>query len=80
MFDICPTVTPNARMCVVREQRFVTAAEKHLLNMVPMHLLDWPAELSENDIADMPGNAMRLKAAGFAMVIASAFFGYPDGD
>ena len=38
--------------------------------MVPVHLLEWPAELSANDIADMAGNTMLLKAVGLAMLIA----------
>ena len=70
MLDICPTVTPAARIWVVREERFVVAVEKLLLNMVPVHLLEWPAELSEADIEDMAGNTMHLKAVGLAMLIA----------
>ena len=70
MLDICPTVTPAARIWVVREERFVVAVEKLLLNMVPVHLLEWPAELSEADIEDMAGNTMHLKAVGLAMLTA----------
>ena len=70
MFDICSIVTPRVRTWALKDQGFASAAEKLLLNMVPVHLLEWPAELSENDIADMAGNTMHLKAVGFAVLIA----------
>ena len=70
MLDICPTVTPGARIWLVKEERFVTAVEKLFLNMVPVHLLKWPAELSDTDIQDLAGNTMHLKAVGLAMLIA----------
>ena len=70
MMDVCPTVTPGSRIWVVKEMRFITEVEKLLLNMVPVHLLKWPAELSERDIHDLAGNTMHLKAVGLAMMIA----------
>ena len=70
MLDICPTVTPGARIWLVKEERFVTAVEKLFLNMVPVHLLKWPAELRDTDIQDLAGNTMHLKAVGLAMLIA----------
>ena len=70
MQDVCPTVTPGAKLWVVKEQRFVTEVEKLLLNMVPVHLLKWPPGLSDRDIHDLAGNTMHLKAVGLAMLIA----------
>ena len=70
MQDVCPTVTPGAKLRVVKEQRFVTEVEKLLLNMVPVHLLKWPTGLSDRDIRDLAGNTMHLKAVGLAMLIA----------
>ena len=70
MQDVCPTVTPGAKLWVVKEQRFVTEVEKLLLNMVPVHLLKWPSGLSDRDIHDLAGNTMHLKAVGLAMLIA----------
>ena len=70
MMDVCPTVTPGSRIWVVKEMRFITEVEKLLLNMVPVHLLKWPAELSERNIHDLAGNTMHLKAVGLAMLIA----------
>ena len=68
--DVCPTVTPGAKLWVVREQRFVTEVEKLLLNMDPVHLLKWPPRLSDRDIHDLAWNTMHLKAVGLAMLIA----------
>ena len=79
MLDICPTVTPGARIWLVKEERFVTAVEKLFLNMVPVHLLKWPAELSDTDIQDLAGNTMHLKAVGLAMLIAMSLVECPVG-
>ena len=46
--------------------------EKLFLNMVPVHELTWPPELSHADIEDLAGNTMHLKAVGHAMLIALA--------
>ena len=70
MMDVCPTVTPGSKIWVTSEMRFITEVEKLLLNMVPVHLLKWPAELSQRDIHDLAGNTMHLKAVGLAMLIA----------
>ena len=74
-----PHCYAGARIWLVKEERCVTAVEKLFLNMVPVHLLKWPAELSDTDIQDLAGNTMHLKAVGLAMLIAMSLVECPVG-
>ena len=57
-------MTPGARIWVTELGRFMVPMEKILIHMIPVHDLDWPSDLSDNDIMDLGGNTMHAMAAG----------------
>ena len=69
--DACPTVTPGARIWVTELGRFMVPMEKILIHMIPVHDLDWPSDLSDNDIMDLGGNTMHAMAAGALVFFVS---------
>jgi len=72
--DICPTVTPQARIWVCERSRFIVPLEKLLLNFVPAHALVWPAGTTDAEIEDFAGNTMHLLAAGGLAALACVLF------
>ena len=75
----CPTVTPHARIVLGAQGRLMTPIEKCLVHLVPVHELNWPASLTDVDVARLGGNTMHLKAVGKALLFGLALvdWGFP---
>ena len=67
--EYVPTVTPGSRLVVGQLRRLAIPIEKWLLNVFQAHEVHWPACLTDQDIADLGGNAMRLAAADIKLEV-----------
>ena len=61
--NVSPTITPRGQIVIGELGRMMTPAEKCLANLVPLHELRMPAQLTDTDLADLAGNTMHLMAA-----------------
>ncbi len=61
--QLCPTITPGAKILIGDLGRVMLPIEKCLAHLVPVHRLSWPASFTDATFADLGGNAMHLMTA-----------------
>ena len=65
-------VTPKGKIGAACAERCLLGVEKMLLQGFPVHSLSFPSGYTDGDVSSLAGNAMLVKAIGFAMVFATS--------
>jgi site-specific DNA-cytosine methylase len=64
-----PTMTPGARVVLVKARRLLSGADKVSLAAFPMRELQLPATLTERDLHTLGGNTMHVKCVAAALLV-----------